>query len=381
MDGYEVKQLIYVAQVGISNPRADGVFKKILGQYRVFSEYFDTYILGYAGEDICVFHNGDITIVPDKQPRRHRRYKLYESASLFGKAQRAEYYYIRYGYSDYPFIKMLNELKTGCKTKIVVEIPTYPYGVQMNDDIKMKFLKITDILTRRKLANYVDRIATFSNDREIFNIPCLNIRNGIAIDDISIRQHHSLGNSVSLIAVASMERWHGYDRLIEGLHQYNEKGYTRKVRFHMVGDGPELGKYKTLAGKYKLEKDVTFHGFSSGTELDEIYNQCDIAVASLGMHRIGIKLASTIKTREYSAKGLPVITSCKIDMFPENYQYVLNVPGDESPIDISKIVEFYDRLYSNSDSFSGINNEIRTFARKNCDMPIVMGPIIDFFRA
>lgn len=374
-----MKKLVYIAQAEIQNNQHDGVTKKILSQCRIFSLYFDTYIVAYAGNDICVYHDGNIKIISDNQSKKHRRYKLYECAYIFIKEQRVECCYIRYGYSDYSFLKMIKKLKIECKNKIIVEISTYPYDVELNKNLKSKILKAFDKATRKILCNYIDRIATFSNDKKIFEIQCLNIMNGIIVDDIPIRQHTNHDNSINLIAIASMEYWHGYDRLIDGLQRYYTDKNNRRVICHIIGDGPELPKYKRLVKYCHLENDVIFYGFKSGKDLDEIYNKCNIAVECLGVHRNNIYLSSSLKSREYGAKGMPIITSCKIDIFPENYKYILNVPANETPIDINKVIEFYDRIYCEEDGFGNINSKIREFTKQHADMQVVMNTIIDFF--
>lgn len=374
-----MKKLVYIAQAEMGNNQHDGVIKKILSQYQVFRLNFETYIIAYSGNDICVYHEGNIKIISDNQIKKHRRYKLFECAYNFIKEHGAECCYIRYGYSDYCFLKMVKKLKVKCNNKIIVEIPTYPYDVELNNGLKFRILKVFDKVTRKMLYNYVDRIATFSKDKKIFGIQCLNIINGIIVDDISIRQHNNLYNAINLIAIASMEYWHGYERLIEGLHQYFKDKYNREIILHVIGDGNELMKYKQLVRKYNMESNVIFYGFKSGKELDEIYDKCNIAVECLGAHRKKLYLSSSLKSREYGAKGLPIISSCKIDVFPEDYKYILYEPADEDSIDIKKVIEFYDSIYTNSNSFNQVNSEIRKFTQNKCDMFVVMNPIIDFF--
>lgn len=74
--------------------------------------------------------------------------------------------------------------------------------------------------------------------------------------------------------------------------------------------------------------------------------------------------ASTLKAREYAAKGLPFITSLKLDIF-ENEKFVLHVPADESNIDVNEIVAFYDELYLNKDAQELARN-IREKAKSIC---------------
>ena len=106
-----------------------------------------------------------------------------------------------------------------------------------------------------------------------------------------------------------------------------------------------------------------------------MFNQADVAVCSLGCHRKGIGLSSELKSREYIARGLPMISSTKIDILPDDYQYIQYVPEDDSSIDIESVINFYNMLKRRESRQQQIKN-IRTFAENNCDISVTMKPII-----
>ena len=206
--------------------------------------------------------------------------------------------------------------KSGVK-KILWEIPTYPYDDETTS-FSRKIKKMIDKVFRGNLKKYVSRIVTFSNEKNIFGIETINTGNGIDIDEIRKRKVSDHGDEINLVAAAVVRDWHGYDRLIEGLSNY--KG-DRKISFHLAGDGPSLLIYKELVKKYNLEDKVHFYGLVNKDKLDEIYDIADIAVESLGWHRSKVKFGTSIKTREYLAKGLPIIASSVMDMFPDGFEY------------------------------------------------------------
>jgi hypothetical protein len=76
-----------------------------------------------------------------------------------------------------------------------------------------------------------------------------------------------------------------------------------------------------------------------GKELDDVFNQCQFAIGSLGRHRSGITVIKTLKNREYATRGIPFIYS-EIDSDFDHQPYVLKAPAYETPIDIQKIVDF-----------------------------------------
>lgn len=97
--------------------------------------------------------------------------------------------------------------------------------------------------------------------------------------------------------------------------------------------------FKPLIEKYGLQDKIIFHGTLFGQELDEVFNQCQFAIGSLGRHRSGITVIKTLKNREYATRGIPFIYSEQDSDF-DHQPYVLKAPADESPIDIQQIIDF-----------------------------------------
>ena len=245
------------------------------------------------------------------------------------------------------FFKKLR--KTGIHS--VTEIPTYPYDEEFkNFEWKMRAELIIDQIFRRKLYAQMDALVTFSNAVEIFGQRTIRISNGVDFDSIPL--HHPSASPHSselhLIGVAEVHEWHGFDRVIAGIGEYNKmlkQGKTDvsiPVYFHIVGDvHPHLMNtvFKPLMDKYGLQKQIIFHGALFGDELTNVFNSCQFAIGSLGRHRSGITAIKTLKNREYATRGIPFIYSeqdSDFDMRP----YVLKAPADESPINICQIIDF-----------------------------------------
>ncbi|NLK27170.1 MAG: glycosyltransferase family 4 protein, partial [Clostridiales bacterium] len=173
---------------------------------------------------------------------------------------------------------------------------------------------------------------------------------------------------------------HAYERLLFGLREYyaNSK-QTRNVVLHLVGEGPDLKKYEKIVTDMNLEKVVKFHGMINSSKLDELYNGFDLGVASLGLHRIGVECGSFLKSREYLAKGLPMITASKIDILEgQQFTFVERFPADESNISIEKIIKFHDRIYHNNESNIDVINNIRKFANEHCGIDNMTKPVLNF---
>ena len=98
-----------------------------------------------------------------------------------------EFVYIRYIYSgNYKFIKFLKILKRN-GIKIILEIPTYPYDKELSSMGVMGRIKLLqDKYYRNQLKNYADKIVTYSEDKNIYGISCINISNGIDLEEITL---------------------------------------------------------------------------------------------------------------------------------------------------------------------------------------------------
>lgn len=268
----------------------------------------------------------------------------YQTIVKYAISKKIEIVYIRHDHNANPFtihfVKMLK--KNGIKT--LLEIPTYPYDEEFKNTYwKWQVDLFIDKCFRRKLATYFDKIVTFSNVPKIFGAPTICISNGIDFEQIKLKQNTVVTPSaIHLLGVAEVHSWHGYDRLIEGLGIYYQQLHPEEVYFHIAGriDFNEDTLFKNIIEKYQIQKYVIFHGPQHGTELDKLFDTCQIGIGSLARHRTKITYIKTLKNREYAARGIPFIYSETDDDF-EHMPYILKVPADESPIEITSVLKFF----------------------------------------
>lgn len=250
--------------------------------------------------------------------------------------------YIRSFHNANPFtIHLVNQLrKRGAK--VVMEIPTYPYDQEYNTR-RMKLDLAIDKCFRHRLCKAVDRIVTFSNADTIFGGRTIRISNGIDFDAIPLKTRtNDTTHELHLIGVAEIHYWHAFDRLIRGLAEYYRTNPTYKVYFDIVGQltgEREREDILPAISHNHLEPYVKMHGNRHGHELDELFEQADFAIGSLGRHRSNITYIKTLKNREYAARGIPFIYS-ETDGDFEEMPYVLKAPANESPIDIPQLIRF-----------------------------------------
>lgn len=348
---------------------SNGVFKKVKSQVAFFDKNTES----------C-----ELVIFPKSKPVSTLKALVSLPFVYAYKKKYSEYDYI---YIRRPIVLampfLLHLLKTirrkNPSIKVVFEIPTYPYDNEENSFVS-KLLNNLDCSCRNKLNKFVNRISTFSNDDEIFNIPTIRISNGIDVQSVLTCQKETYHEQeINIVAVANFAPWHGFDRFLKGLIGYYKSCPDVKVLLHVVGSGTgtDETEYREIVKNNGLEKFVYFYGNLSGDYLSDVFNKADIGLCSLGNHRKGLYLTSELKSREYLARGLPIVSSTKIDIIPEGWKYCFYVPEDETNINIADIVSFCNRVYSEKPR-SEILKDIRTFAEEKCDMSNTMKPVLEF---
>lgn len=366
----------YIAHISEDtiNNKSIGVSKKICDQLQFFNSLPDTTVSFIS-----------FTQRLGKIRRCLSFFKTSQYDSFYERIKDADFLYIRAiipcNKSLISFLKKIKNTKQECK--ILWEIPTYPYDHEMTT-FKNKLFLYIDKKNRKQLQKVIDYIVTFSEDNEIWGTKTLHITNGVDINRIPIIQRKVIKkNEINLIAVAQFYFWHGYDRLIEGLHNYYSSTEKKDiiVNLHLVGTITHVD-YKEIVCRYpELEKHVIFYGEKTGVDLDNCFNIADIGICSLGCHRKGsYGKSSELKSREYLSRGLPIISSLSIDIIPDNNEYLLKISEDDSAINIDKIIDFYKKIYSNKKQ-SEVIAEIRSFAEEKCTMEYGMKEVSDYLNS
>lgn len=299
------------------------------------------------------------------------------------KFRGADYVYIRRPrFASKELVRFLRNLKEiSPSTRILYEIPTYPYDDEMNN-LKMLMALKKDRKYRQKLRDYVDVVVDLNRQSSIFGIPTVQCFNGIDLDRVKPRlpQSHDEG-SINIMCAAFYTPTHGIDRFIEGMHEYNEKGGTRNIHLHLAGGGDQLPELKKMVKNYGLQDNVHFYGPLAADELDDLYNRCGLALGILGLHRVNAPYTSALKTREYLAKGMPFVYGGGVDVFAsEAADFCLEVPDSEEPIDIDEVVGHYDHLYGSNDPAELIAT-IREYADRHIGMDVAMKNVADYIAA
>ncbi len=362
---------LYYKDIDINSPT--GIEKKVLAQIEAFNEWDLNCSLITALETHTVISK-ILSRIPFININPTWTYKR--------EFEDVDYIYIRRPpYCTGSFIRLLRKIKqNNPNINLILELPTFPYDTEFTKIYKRYIHLLKDRFNRKKYVHYIDRIVTFSEHKSIWGIKTIRTQNGINLTSIPVRKtNDNQRNVIHIVAVAMFAPWHGYDRLIKGLQLYYARSFSITVMVDFVGEGPALSEYKDLVRQTGTADYVTFHGKKSGKELDQIFNSADIAVASLGIHRIDLKQVSTLKAREYCARGIPFIKAYDDVDFTEDFAYALTIEASDQPININDILLFYRNLvvkYGKKEIISSM----REYAERRLSWSFQVRPIVDYIR-
>lgn len=357
--------MIYIYCGNLNEDGFIGIKKKILAQCRVFRKSFDiVYYTIFAGQMIYLLDEDKII---DKEYAITKRdcYKAILKWILKYNIQRT---YIRYYLSDIWFIDFLSEQKK-MGVKSVLEFPTIPY-----DNEGWIIRPLEDRYYREELYKYIDRCTTYSNCETVFNIPCMPLINGVDITEQKEKLYRKKDGTIKLLAVATLSKWHGYERLLYGLHNYYLNGGGRTITFNIVGEGGQLQYYKHIVEENQLGKHVVFYGKLEGEKLDKIYDESDIAIGSLGFYKANLQSGAPIKLREYCARGIPFIYGYDDISFNDDNYFGYRMSNDETPVDIQNIIHFYDEMYDGRDFIK----DMRAYTMSKLTWDKILQPVIEY---
>lgn len=255
-----------------------------------------------------------------------------------------DWLYFRYNLNATPFmIRFMAEVRK-LGVRIVMEIPTFPYDGEFRDLPLMRRIAFeTEKWSRKRFHRFVDKIVTFSDDREIFGVPCVNLSNAVDPEQIPLRAVLPRHDYVRMTGVAILSFWHGYDRLIRGIAAYRAAHpQGREVRFDVVGGGEIRDQLEQLARELGVADCVKFHGLLYGDELNRVFLDTDLCVGCLACHRKHIVEVKSLKNVEYAMRGIPMVYSEQNNDF-DNRPYVLKATADESPVDVADLLRRFEK--------------------------------------
>ena len=360
--------MLYITYINFAANDAMGIKKKVFAQIKEFKKVFDkVFHTCYCGQLMYLYLNNSILEKEVALTKQECNALLKKWIKKYNITRT----YIRYDWADKWFLDFLHYQKEqGIRT--VLEIPSFPY-----DDLAIigcQSAMLEDKYYRNQMKKYIDVVSDYDGEKEIFGIQCINLQNGVNMEEYPLRQRKYENGKVVLIAVASMLKWHGYERIILGMKKYYENKGKMDIIFKLVGDGTEINYYKRLVDENHLEKNIIFLGKLDGADLDREYINADIAVGGLGFFKIAIDVGSSIKVREYCARGIPFIYGYDDLGFYGNEEYALQVSNDEQIIDMNQVIEFYHSFREQKD----ISIKMRKKAEKDFTWEVLLQPVVQY---
>ena len=223
----------------------------------------------------------------------------------------------------------------------------------------------------RGIVGVTEEILNYELKRAIGSPPGYVMTNGIDVNSLPLIDDKPKTNEINLFCAAHFSYWHGIDRLIYGLSQYD---MNPPVILHLVGHGPELNTCAELVRKFNLERHIKLYGFLEKEKLSQIAQVCDVGVGPMAIHRKGINESCSLKTREFCLRGLPFIYSGKDADFEDTLPFVQQIASTDDPIDIETIVDFAKSVQQNPQ----IRYQERKYAIENLSWTFKIRGLIDF---
>lgn len=340
-----------------------GITKKVWAQMHALEElgYRIAYYTGYTENGVAVFDEKGCIVserkyLIKKLSRVYRNQMLKKITVDFLKKEeiQIDIVYARYLFFDSNYLRMLKQAKKKAE-KVVVEAHSYPNYIKGNYIMYPTYF--IDMIYKKKAPQYVDLVAAISSVKNIWGIKTVNIDNGVDYIGTTVRQKKKIdSNTINIICVSYESTVHGYDRMIRGLANYYMQERTVRVKLLLVGT--VLKETLKLIEKEKVEDYVELLGIKNKDELETIYNDADIGMGILAPQRMGTMDSSGLKTKEYIGKGIPFFYAGNSLKGMENGEYMLQFSADDSPIDVEKIVSFYENLDKD-----GLEQKIRDWGK------------------
>lgn len=363
----EKKKLLYVVRYQLDKPF--NLKAKFDGQIAAFKKLgFDVFYLAFDETHFYLVNGEKKTVIGNTNFQIPGYYHTLCYQSLYALARKVlrdisfHCVYWRFAPLLPAGVSLAKTIKRA-GARFVFEYPTYPVDTEKPKNVLRAIYGAYASSLRKKLDDLADGFVLIGEDAggQYNGKPAINISNGVDLDVIPVRDRKPDPNAIHLLALASMSYWHGYDRLIRSLAEYQG---SEKVMVHMVGgnDGGCVPEWKALAEQLGLTDRIVFHGSKTGNELNEMFDLCDVGINSLGMYRKGFSVTSELKSREYAARGLPFVCSVYDPVLEKAEKPMwLRVSNDDAIPDMEQIVLFARKTRQNPNSVV----DLRAFAREH----------------
>ncbi len=199
------------------------------------------------------------------------------------------------------------------------------------------------------------------------------ITNGIDIEHCHLRNLHPFnGNELNMfMLLGAGASWHGIDRIINSLECY--KG-EKNITLDLLGHHSELD--LKLISESTVKNQIRIITSVNSIDLNNLLNQYHIGIGTLSVYRKSLNEATPLKTREYVARGFPIVvgyTDTDIVNHSEFHMYCYQVPNNGSVINMDSLFQFVESVYLDANH----PEKIRNLAFKYMDSKVKMNQLLD----
>jgi hypothetical protein len=360
------KKVLYISNVNINGRFLPGVVNKIIGQEQAFRNKgyeIDLLFPNDEGNVVIKKHHGEILTFSGAR-------KFYSNSNFFAKAwhhykstqfgsinfsdsfqtiAKANYnaIYLRFFLPGKDLVRFIKKIRKSCPSlKILLEYPTLHIKDLFQSSIVRKVSYAMNSKKIRQMNELCDYFITLTKDKTLFGKPAIFMSNGIDINAFKVNPLPPYDQCLTIIGVASdIAFYHGFDKVVQGLANYKRDTGKNNVVLRIVSNpiSKNFGDLKRLVDRLDVADMVIFESTKSKDQLAVEYAKAHLGMGTLALHRINLQDNYSLKHREYAISGLPFIMSLGDDFF-EDSPFVYTVERNEDPLDIKKIISFYESI-------------------------------------
>jgi len=222
----------------------------------------------------------------------------------------------------------------------------------------------SDIIKNVKgIIGVTHEIAEYEAKFTDFKVPYKCISNGINTRSVQHTKFQLFdGRNLNIAFMATYNSpWHGLNRILSSLNNFSSLIH---IKLHLIGQDFHLPQV--------LNKNVRIirHGIKTKTDLDKILLGMNIAISTMALYKNRMKEASPLKTRNYTARGLPFIIAYDdpdLIYVDESMKFFLKFPNNNGLIDFEEVIDFVSNISKRKDDISAY---MRLYAEEYMDWKV-----------
>ena len=228
------------------------------------------------------------------------------------------------------------------------------------------------------IIGVTDEICRLELERAGADIPALTAPNGIHVDAVPATGFLPFdGRHLHIAFVGSLlNPWHGLDRFTRGLASY--RGQTR-ITLHLIGN---ISK-RDLGDCANANVETHFHGTLDRGAMTDVLKGMNVAISSLALFRKKLEEACDLKSREYTARGLPFIIGHRdpdLEAIDDSRNFLLQLPNTSAPVDVDQLFAFVES-FNAACTADELRDYMRAYAGEHLDWAVKVPKYVEFGKA